>query len=77
MGVVTTIVAPCLRARIYAEGAALPYRGHSVLNDIPWGDGLHFMTIVTNQTPAGNMGRGHFDTVIDGDRIRFAKDRDV
>jgi hypothetical protein len=78
MGIISIIADPQLRARLYDEGAAIPYRGMSVLDDVPWDDnGLHFMTIVTDQTPAGPAGRGHYDAVIDGGRIKFKKERDV
>ena len=78
MGTITVLAAPCLRARLYDEGAALPYRGMSVLDDKPWNHtGKHILWIVTDQTPAGNMGRGHFNAFIEGDRIKFSKDLDV
>lgn len=78
MGIVTTFADSILRARIYAEGAALPYRGMSVLDDVPWDDdGTHFMTIVTDQTPPGPRGRGHFDAYVENGRIKFKRERDV
>ena len=77
MGIISVIAGSQLRSRLYEEGAALPYRGMSVLDDVPWGDGLHFMTIITDQTPAGNAGRGHYDAFEEGGRIKFKKERDV
>ena len=77
MGVITVIAGPQLRSRLYEEGAAQPYRGMSVLDDVPWGDGLHFMTIITDQTPAGPAGRGHFDAYVESGRIKFKRECDV
>ncbi len=76
MGIITTVAGPELRQRIYNEGAALPYRGMSVLSESPWDDeGLSFMEILTDRVPPGKY--GHYDSIIDGDRIRFKKDCDV
>ena len=78
MGIVTVIADQELRARIYAEGAALPYRGMSVLQDNPWdNEGRSILTIVTDQTPPGHAGRGHYDAFIEGGRIKFKRDKDV
>ena len=79
MGRITCVVGPEMRSRIYDEGAALPYRGMSVLSDVVWDDvhGLHFMEIVTDQTPPGPAGQGHYDAYCEGGRIKFKRDCDV
>ena len=78
MGRISVIVGPELARRIYDEGAALPYRGLSVLDDKPWGEGdLRFLDIITDQLPPGAYGRGHYDAVIEGCQIKFKRDCDV
>ena len=78
MGIITCIADQDLRARIYAEGAAQPYRGMSVLWDSPWDDeGRNILAIITDQTPPGHAGRGHYDAFIEGGGIKFMRDKDI
>ena len=74
MGRIHAFAGPELRARLYAEGAALPYRGLSVLGDTLFAAGIHLLEIITDKLPSGY--HGQHDIFIDGDEIRFKRDSD-
>jgi hypothetical protein len=75
MGRAVSVVAPCLRRKLY-DAAASGKHGIYILYDKVWGDGLHYLEIISDRLPPGYHG---VQDIILGDdgAIRFKKDVDV
>lgn len=74
MGRANTIVAPCLRRKLY--DAAANSRGIYILYDTVWGEGLHFLEVISDRLPPGYQGSQDIVLGDDGS-IGFKKDCDV
>ena len=75
MGRAVSIVAPCLRQKLY-DAAASGKHGLYILYDKVWGDGLHYLEIISDNLGPGD--NGVQDVILEDDgSIRFKKDCDV
>ena len=74
MGRAVSVVAPCLRRKLY-DAAASGKQGIYILYDKVWGDGLHYLEIISDLLPPGD--NGVQDVILEDGMIRFKKDADV
>jgi hypothetical protein len=75
MGRAVSIVAPCLRRKLY-DAAASGKQGIYFLYDNLWGEGLHYLEIISDLLPPGD--NGVQDVILEDDgTFWFKKDVDV
>ena len=75
MGRAVTVVAPCLRQKLY-DAAASGKHGIYILYDKVWGEGLHYLEIISDKLSPGD--NGVQDVILEDDgTVWFKKDVDV